>query len=157
MKIRNRMQKIVSAVLLSAMVMASPVSTFAAEEEVFEYDGIVFEVADREVIWGNARDFRALGEALLVTGHYGDNSKTCAHAITRTYGKQCLLTATAQCYDIMGNFTTLPVASKSYATSVMSGVVSPQESYGGQYVGLHTIMDPDTLVTDEAGTYTDMR
>lgn len=152
-----KLKRIASAFVLAAMVMASSVSVFAAEEEVFEIDGIVFEVADRKVIQGKERDFRDLGEALLVTGHYGDNSKTCAHAITRTFGKKCLLTASVICYDIAGNSTRSPIASKNNATSVMSGLVSPKESYGGKYIGHHTIMDPDTLITHEAGTSSDMR
>ncbi|MDE5699452.1 MAG: hypothetical protein K2I96_18925 [Lachnospiraceae bacterium] len=154
---KKKMKKIVSAFLLFAMVMASSVSIFAAEEEKFEYDGIVFEIADREVIWGNARDFNALGEALLITGHYGDNSKTCAHAITRTYGKECLLTAKVSCMDIVGNITSSPVASKNYATSVMSGLISPKNSYGGEYFGHHSIMDPDINVVFQKDTYIDLR
>lgn len=150
-----KIKKIVSAVVLSAMVMASSANVFAAEENVYEYDGIVLKVADRVDITGKERGVNlTYGEGELATGHLGDG-KACARAITKTTYDNCTLTAQAFCYDLLDYPTQSPKATGTNVKVVQSGLVSPKNSYGGLFVGQHSI----TISSGqryEGGTSTEM-
>lgn len=153
-----KLKKMATAFILSAMVMASSISAFAAEEEVFEYDGIKFTVAGRVTIGEKERGSTnlTLGEGLLITGFYGDG-RACAHAITRTFnGEKHHLTAQTTCYDWLGNCTASPVAAASNATNVMSALVSPKETSGGLFIGDFLIMSSVTGQRYASSIHTEM-
>ena len=153
-----KLKKMVSVFLLLVMVMASSFSAFAAEEEVFEYDGIKFTVAGRVTIGEKERGSTnlTLGEGLLITGFYGDG-RACAHAITRTFnGEKHHLTAQTICYDTLGKYTASPLAGASNATNVMSGLVSPKETSGGLFIGNFLIISSVTGQRYESSIHTEM-
>jgi hypothetical protein len=153
-----KIKKILSAVILSTMVISSSMCVFAEGEETYYGDG--FEVADRvEIGAGKERSAMGkLGEGVLMVSPHTSTSKAIGYAITRTYnGNKYDLIAYVVCEDLLGNTEISPIASASNATSVVSGILSPKASYSGQFWGQHNITNQLTGDTEGLGTYSDMR